>query len=122
MVGATSAQGLTDIPDVAALAVTFLSQDPATAPGWSDRLRENAPGDVSTTIPLLIAQGLSDTLVRPDVTTDYVHAQCAAGASIQYTTYPNTGHFAVRTVAAPMVRDWLLARLRGEPTDPGCTS
>jgi len=119
---ATAAQGLTDIPDVAALAVTFLSQDPATAPGWSDRLRENAPGDVSTTIPLLVAQGLSDTLVRPEVTTDYVDAQCAAGASIQYTTYPNTGHFAVRTVAAPMVRDWLLARLRGEPTDPGCTS
>ena len=119
---ATAAQGFTDIPDVATLAVTFLSQDPATAPGWSNHLRENAPGDVATTIPLLVAQGLSDTLVRPEVTSAYVQAQCAAGASIQYSAYPNTGHFAVRTVAAPMVRDWLLARLRGEPTDPGCTS
>ena len=118
---ATAAQGFTDVPDVLALEVTFLSQNPATAPGWSDRLRENSPGDVSTTIPLLVAQGESDTLVRPDVTSEYVQAQCAAGASIEYVTYPHTGHFAVRTVAAPMVRDWLLARLRGDPTDPGCT-
>jgi len=118
---ATAAQGFTDVPDVLALEVTFLSQNPATAPGWSDRLRENSPGDVSTTIPLLVAQGESDTLVRPDVTSEYVQAQCAAGASIEYVTYPHTGHFAVRTVAAPMVRDWLLARLRGDPTDSGCT-
>ena len=41
---ATAAQGFTDVPDVLALEVTFLSQDPATAPGWSDRLRENSPG------------------------------------------------------------------------------
>ena len=79
------------------------------------------PGRCLDTIPLLVAQGESDTLVRPDVTSAYVQAQCAAGASIEYVTYPHTGHFAVRTVAAPMVRDWLLARLHGDPTEPGCT-
>jgi Secretory lipase len=116
----TTDQGFSDIPDVAALSVTFLSQDPSTAPGWSEHLRENAPGDVSTTVPLLVARGLTDTLVRPAVTTDYVHAQCAAGAAIQFDTYPGVGHFELRTVAAPLVRDWMLARLRGESLDPGC--
>ena len=69
-----------------------------------------------------MAQGLTDTLVRPEVTEQYVRDQCAAGASIQFDTYPETGHFAVRTVAAPMVRDWLLARLNGEPAGSGCTT
>ena len=57
----TTDQGLTDLPDVAALEVTFLSQDPTTAPGWSTRLKENGPGDVPATIPLLVAQGLTDS-------------------------------------------------------------
>ncbi len=117
---ATTAQGFTDIPDVLALETTFLSGNPSTAPGWGERLKENSPGDVSTTIPLLVSQGLTDTLVRPAVTTAYVEAQCAAGASIEFDTYPGVGHFQVRTVAAPTVRDWLLARLKGTPADTGC--
>jgi Secretory lipase len=119
---ATTAEGITDLPDVTALKLTFLSQDPSTAPGWGDHVTANAPGDVSTTIPLLVAQGLSDTIVRPEVTATYVRAQCEAGATIQYDTYPGVGHFEVRTAAAPTVRDWLLARLRGTPVDPGCTT
>jgi pimeloyl-ACP methyl ester carboxylesterase len=117
----TTDQGLTDLPDVAALEVTFLSQDPTTAPGWSTRLQENVPGDVPATIPLLVAQGLTDTLVRPEVTAAWVQARCAAGANIEYQTYADTGHFQLRTRAAPAVRDWLLARVKGEPVAPGCT-
>jgi hypothetical protein len=117
---ATTDQGLTDIPEVLALQTTFLSTDPSTAPGWSQHLRENSAGDASTPIPLLVSQGLDDALVRPEVTTAYVRAQCAAGANIQFDTYPGVGHFEVRTVAAPTVRDWLVARLRGEPLEPGC--
>ncbi len=117
----TTDQGLTDLPDVAALEVTFLSQDPTTAPGWSTRLKENGPGDVPATIPLLVAQGLTDTLVRPEVTAAWVQARCTAGANIEYQTYPDTGHFQLRTTAAPPVRDWLLARVKGEPVAPGCT-
>ena len=48
---------------------------------------------MSHEIPLLVAEGLTDTIVRPDVTTAYVQAQCAAVANIEFHTYPNTGHF-----------------------------
>jgi hypothetical protein len=117
----TTDQGLTDIPDVAALDVTFLSQDPATAPGWSTRLAENAPGDVPADVPLLVAQGLTDSLVRPEVTAAWVQARCTAGANIEYQTYADTGHFQLRTTAAAPVADWMLARVKGEPATPGCT-
>lgn len=118
----TTAQGLPVIPDVLGLEVTFLSQPPATAPGWSERLQANSPQTVSPDVPLLVAQGLADELVRPTVTEAFVTARCAQGASIDLRRYPGVGHFEVRTTAAPMMVDWLLARLAGEPSTPGCTT
>jgi hypothetical protein len=69
-----------------------------------------------------VSQGLTDTLVRPDVTEAFVQQQCAAGATIELDTYPGVGHFEVRTVAASKVADWMLARLRGGPAPAGCST
>ena len=91
-------------------------------PSWNAHLAANSLGTVSHEIPLLVAQGLTDTIVRPDVTTAYVQAQCAAGANIELQTYPNTGHFQLRTAAAVPVRDWLLARVAGTPAATGCSA
>ena len=76
---------------------------------------------MSTTIPLLVAQGLTDTIVRPDVTAAWVQGQCTAGATIEYQTYPDTGHFQVRVAAAGPVKDWLLERVSGASSPTGCT-
>jgi hypothetical protein len=119
---ATTAENLTAVPDVLALKASFLAADPTQAPGWGEHLAGNSPTTVSSTIPLLVAQGLADTLVRPPVTEAFVREQCERGASIELATYPGTGHFELRTVAAPAVRDWLLARLHGEPTATGCST
>jgi len=119
---ATTDQGLSDLPDVGALEVQLLSGDPADAPGWGAHLRQNAPSAVSPTIPLLVSQGLTDTIVRPDVTEAFVRAQCATGAAIELDTYAGIGHFAVRTSAAPKVSTWLLDRLQGKPATAGCTT
>jgi hypothetical protein len=77
---------------------------------------------VPTSIPLLISQGLSDSLVRPDVTEAFVQQECAAGADIELDTYAGVGHFKVRTVAAARVVTWLLDRLQGNPALQGCTT
>ncbi len=112
-----------DIPDlIAALKARFLSADPAKAPGWGERLAANSPGDEPLRVPLLVAQGLADTLVRPEVTQRYIDRQCGAGAAVELHTYAGVGHFAVRTVAAPVVIDWLTARLDGPPSAGGCTT
>jgi len=65
---------------------------------------------------------LDTVTVRPDVTLNYVKEQCAAGARLELYTYAGAGHFAVRTVAAPEVLAWLLARVGGTPAAPGCTT
>jgi pimeloyl-ACP methyl ester carboxylesterase len=117
----TDGEELTILPDVAALEVSFLSTNPTAVPSWKAHLDENSLGAVDHDIPLLVAQGLTDTIVRPDVTKAYVEAQCADGATIEFQGYPDTGHFEVRTAAAPSVRDWMLTRLHGDPVTPGCT-
>jgi alpha-beta hydrolase superfamily lysophospholipase len=118
----TTEQSLPVIPDVLGLEATFLSQDPAQAPGWSQHLADNSPQAVSTSVPLLVAQGLADTLVRPAITESFVQARCADGASIALHTYAGVGHFEVRTTSAPLVAGWLLDRVHGEPAPTGCTT
>ncbi len=75
---ATTGEGLSAAPDVIALKAGFLSADPSDTPGWRELLAENSAGDASTTIPLLVTQGLTDDLVRPAVTQAYVDAQSRA--------------------------------------------
>jgi hypothetical protein len=79
----TTEEGIRDTADVLALKVRFLSANPSDAPAWSTHLAENRPTSVPASIPLLVSQGLSDTLVRPDVTEAFVQQQCAAGATIE---------------------------------------
>jgi hypothetical protein len=69
-----------------------------------------------------VAQGLADTMVRPEVTERYVRDECAAGASIEFDTYRDAGHFAVRDIASPAVVSWLLDRLAGLPAPTGCST
>jgi S-formylglutathione hydrolase FrmB len=120
----TTSQALTELPDVGLLRLRFLSANPAQDPGWDARLRENAPTSMPVTIPLLISQGLSDTLVRPDVTAAFVENQCNAGVSIEYDTYPGYGHFDLRTKssAPSQAVTWMLARLHGTAVTPGCST
>lgn len=118
----TTGETVSALPDVLALEATFLAADPAEARGWADHLEDNSPTTVSATVPLLVAQGLADTLVRPAVTESFVRQQCRDGASIELATYPGAGHFEVRTVAAPAVRDWIVARLHGDPVTAGCST
>jgi Secretory lipase len=118
----TTEESISDTPDVVALKARFLSANPSGAQGWSAHLEDNRPAVVPAAIPLLVSQGLADTLVRPDVTEAFVHQQCTAGASIELDTYPAVGHFAVRTVAAPKVATWLVDRLHGAPAAAGCAT
>ena len=120
-IGDGTGQAVADLPEVAALEARFLSADPATAAGWSTMLEDNSGSGVTIEVPLLVAQGLADELVRPNTTDSFVTQQCDDGAAVDYRTYPGVGHFQVRAVAASAVADWLLDRMQGDPLPVGCT-
>jgi hypothetical protein len=98
----------------------FLKGNPTTNSAWHPHFVANSPATTIRGTPLLVAQGLIDDLVRPEVTEEYVDRQCQDGADVTLRTYPKAGHFSLRTIAAPDVADWMLARLDGQPTTSNC--
>ncbi len=114
-------QSLTVLPSVLILRDRYLRGNPVEQPQWKPHFAANSPSAVLDNMPVFIAQGLVDDIVHPEVTTDYVKRQCAAGANIEFETYKDVGHFEVRTTAAPDVSSWMLERLAGKPAAKGCT-
>jgi hypothetical protein len=98
----------------------FLAADPSTTRPWAELLAENTPGAAPFGVSVLVAQGESDELVRPDATADFVTRMCAAGQRVASTTYPTATHATVVIQALPDVRAWFAAAKKGETSRPLC--
>jgi acetyl esterase/lipase len=99
----------------------FLSvKDIAATPPWSSLLAENTPGELPREIPVFIAQGTTDDLVRPSVTRDYVKRLCAAGSPVETRWLPGVGHlFAARDSAEAAIA-WIADRFDGLAAPTTC--
>jgi acetyl esterase/lipase len=74
-------------------------------------------------MPLLVGQGAADPLVLPDVQATFVRGLCAAGATVDYRTYPDKDHVGVVTADSPLIPDlvaWTQDRLSGNPPPTTC--
>jgi len=86
------------------------------------RARENIPG-APTGIPTLLAQGLSDALVLPDVQRAFAERLCAAGQPLDFRTYPGRDHVGLVADDSPLIPEllrWTQDRLAGVPARGGC--
>jgi hypothetical protein len=71
----------------------------------------------------LIAQGLADDLVRPDVQSRFVRGRCDAGEGLEYRTYAGRDHLSVVAPDSPLTRDlvqWTRDRLDKIPMSAKC--
>ncbi|MFK8250464.1 alpha/beta fold hydrolase [Ancylobacter terrae] len=87
---------------------------------WKKLLAENSPGALPPDIPVFVAQGTADELVRPAVTNAYVGALCRRGSKVRYAQLPGIGHAFAARDAAPEVVAWIDARFRGEAPPDDC--
>jgi acetyl esterase/lipase len=103
------------------LAQQFLTvSNPATIEPWKSLLARNTPGILPLEIPVFLAQGLADGLVRPQVTMDYMQRLCGAGSSVRMLVMPNVNHgFAGRDGAGEAVT-WMADRFAGRPAPNDC--
>ena len=85
----------------------FLIADPATTEPWASLLKENTPGGVRLDMPLFVAQGASDTLVRPELTARFVAEQQGLGTDVTSIVIADTGHGLVALRALPELLPWL---------------
>jgi pimeloyl-ACP methyl ester carboxylesterase len=65
---------------------------PANIEPWHSLLDKNTPGVLPPDIPIFLAQGTTDQIIRPDVTRDYMSKLCKAGSKVKMMILPNIGH------------------------------
>ena len=87
---------------------------------WSSLLASNTPGALPRSIPVFLAQGLKDMLVRPAVTENYMHRLCQAGSAVQWYPVPGSGHLFVARDSANAAVEWMAARFQGLPAPSNC--
>lgn len=81
----------------------FLASDPETTEPWAGLLAANTPGGSAIPMPVLVAQGLSDKLVRPSATEAFVDEQKQRGTAVVYDPIPGATHGTVADKALPAV-------------------
>jgi len=104
-----------------ALEKTFLRvNNPADQEPWRRLLEENSPGVLPSDIPVFLAQGSADSLVRPSVTEAYRARLCRNGNRVEFVLMARVGHaFIARDVAQAAVA-WMAGRFAGEPAPTNC--
>jgi pimeloyl-ACP methyl ester carboxylesterase len=113
-----------DSERIEALAATFDCRALATSSNKAlqARLEENAANGLIKA-PVVIAQGLSDTVVPPNATGAYVEERCSAGQRLEYWTFAGRDHFTIvqpgTPLEEPLIR-WTTARFANEPQASGC--
>ncbi|WP_460632913.1 alpha/beta fold hydrolase [Leifsonia lichenia] len=88
---------------------SFLSADPETTEPWSGLLAANTPGASRIAVPLFVAQGLADKLVRPSATDAFVAREKGEGTAVTYDRIEGATHGTVANKAMPRVLEWLAA-------------
>jgi pimeloyl-ACP methyl ester carboxylesterase len=96
----------------------YVAHDPATTEPWSTYLAENTPGATKLDVPLFVAQGQDDQLVRPAITAQFAAHEKALGTDVTYDSIPDTGHGLVALRALPNLLPWL-AQVGAGPTGRG---
>jgi acetyl esterase/lipase len=87
---------------------------------WRSLIERNTPGSLPPSIPIFLAQGTSDELVRAQVTQDYMQRLCRAGSKVRMVLMPGVGHgFAARDSANAAV-DWMADRFAGYAAPSDC--
>jgi len=95
---------------------------PPTSGPFGERLAQNTPA-LPLPQPLLVAQGLADDLVLPEIQAGFVQRLCGAGQALEYRTYAGRDHLSVLAPDAPFVAElvrWTEDRLAGRPAPAGC--
>jgi alpha-beta hydrolase superfamily lysophospholipase len=103
------------------LAREFLTvANPATHEPWKSLLAKNTPGVLPPQVPVFLAQGTSDGLVRSPVTAAYMRKLCNNGSRVRMLMMPNVSHgFAGRDAADDAV-NWIADRFAGQPVPNDC--
>jgi hypothetical protein len=97
------------------------TKHPSDVEPWHTLLAHNSPGTLPTEIPVFLAQGTDDAIIRPKVTQDYAAALCRAGSKVSTLLMPNIGHGRAAQASTEAMLDWTSARFAGKAASDNCS-
>jgi pimeloyl-ACP methyl ester carboxylesterase len=97
------------------------TKHPSDVEPWHTLLAQNSPGILPAGIPVFLAQGTDDAIIRPKVTQDYAAALCGAGSKVRILTIPNIGHSRAAQASTQAVLDWMSDRFAGKDAPNDCS-
>jgi pimeloyl-ACP methyl ester carboxylesterase len=95
-------------------------EGPANIEPWHALLERNTPGPLPPDIPVLLAQGTNDQIIRPGVTHDYMNKLCKAGSKVKMVILQDIGHGRAAQASTMAAADWMTDRFAGEPPPNDC--
>ena len=87
---------------------------------WRTLLAENTPGVLPSDVPVFLAQGSADNLVRAQVTEAYARSLCRAGEAVRFYGLEGVGHAFIARDAAPEAVAWIADRFAGVAPPTTC--
>jgi pimeloyl-ACP methyl ester carboxylesterase len=97
------------------------TRHPSDVEPWHTLLAQNSPGNLPTEIPVFLAQGTDDVIIRPKVTQGYAAALCGAGSKVRILSMPNIGHGAAAQASTEAMLEWTSARFAGKTVPDDCS-
>lgn len=98
----------------------FLDRNPVSTPPWSALLQQNSVNGMRGGVPVFIAQGTNDQLVRNKVTLDFVRNVCRTGTKLKYVSLQNVGHGKTAERSAAAAVGWIADRFAGKSAPSSC--
>lgn len=106
--------------DEKALARSFLKVDPVGQPELRAIMDQNSPGSLPSGIPVFLAQGSADDLVRPAITQHYMTKLCKGGSRVKLYVMPGGGHMWAGRDSAFAAVNWIAQRFAGQAPPNDC--
>jgi alpha-beta hydrolase superfamily lysophospholipase len=98
----------------------FLAVDIGTVEPWARLMQENTPKRENRGVPLFLAQGSSDAIVRPAITRKFMRDLCASGTAVKFFGISGGDHDASAIKGAPHAARWIAARFKGRTPPNDC--
>jgi pimeloyl-ACP methyl ester carboxylesterase len=97
------------------------TKHPSDVEPWHTLLAQNSPGTLPAGIPVFLAQGTDDVIIRPKVTQDYAAMLCGAGSKVRMLSMPNIGHGRAAQASTQAMLDWTSGRFAGATAPDDCS-
>ena len=97
------------------------TKHPSDVEPWHTLLAQNSPGTLPAGIPVFLAQGADDVIIRPKVTQDYAATLCRAGSKVRMLSMPNIGHGRAAQASTQAMLDWTSGRFAGKTAPDDCS-